>query len=183
MTGWCHTTCFPHRWKHLCYENPDTFFEWRFDELPSSHQPAPMHILVLRPSIEGFQSCCSVISTENSHLYGKYKGKISVAVGVDATYCSILVEGENNDSWGWFLAYIRSRVMHCPYLCELDWYKGTIATMSKEDLGWGPEHSHYCFCVSHLASYFHSRFHDKFLKMLLISAAYDSSIEWNDCKG
>lgn len=40
---------------------------------------------------------------------GKYQGAMLVAVGVDANDLSFLlasaiVEGENNDSWGWFMA-------------------------------------------------------------------------------
>lgn len=40
-------------------------------------------------------------------------------------------------------------------------------------LGQGPGWAHHLYCVRHLASNFLCRFHDKFLKMLLVRAAYD----------
>lgn len=74
---------------------------------------------------------------------------------------------------GWFMACIRSPVTQWPDLCESDRYKGTLTAMNEEDLEWGPEHAHYCFSVSHFASSFLSRFHDKFLKMLPVKAVYE----------
>lgn len=51
-------------------------------------------------------------------------------------------------------------------------HRGIIAIMNNEYLGWGPGQAHHRFCVRHLASNFHTRFHDKALKMLLVRAAY-----------
>ena len=36
-----------------------------------------------KPSIEGFQHCCLVISIDGTHLYGKYKGKLLIVMGCD----------------------------------------------------------------------------------------------------
>ena len=35
-----------------------------------------------KPSIEGFQHCRPVMSIDGTHLYGKYKGKLLIAMGV-----------------------------------------------------------------------------------------------------
>ena len=37
-----------------------------------------------RPCIVGFKKCRSVISIDATHLYGKYKGKLMIAMTIDA---------------------------------------------------------------------------------------------------
>lgn len=51
-------------------------------------------------------------SIDGSQLYIKYRGAILVAVEVDANdrlfhLSFTIVEGKNNDSWGWFMTCIR----------------------------------------------------------------------------
>ena len=36
------------------------------------------------PSIDGFKNCKPVISIDRTHLYGKYQGKLLVAMATDA---------------------------------------------------------------------------------------------------
>ena len=49
----------------------------------------------------------------------------------------VLTEGENIDSWGWFLACIRTRVTHRRELCVIsDQYIGIMVVMSDVHLGW-----------------------------------------------
>ena len=36
-----------------------------------------------KPSIEGFEHCRPVMSIDGTHLYGKYKGKLLIAIGCD----------------------------------------------------------------------------------------------------
>ena len=68
-----------------------------------------------KPSIDGFEHCCPVMSIDGTHLYGKYKGTLLIAMGCDINnklfpLAFSITEGENTDSWGWFLACIRNRV-------------------------------------------------------------------------
>ena len=58
-----------------------------------------------KPSIEGFQHCRPVISIDGTHLYGKYKGKLLIAMGCDGNnqlfpLAFAITECENTDSWG-----------------------------------------------------------------------------------
>ena len=58
-----------------------------------------------------FMHCRPVISIDATFLTGKYYGCLIIAIGVDAEDQLIplafaLTEGENNDSWEWFL-YIK----------------------------------------------------------------------------
>lgn len=69
---------------------------------------------------------------------------------------------------------IRSRVTQRLDLCVIpDQYMGTIAVMNDEYLDWGHEQAHQRLWAHHLVSNFHSRFHDKSLKMLLVRATYE----------
>ena len=68
-----------------------------------------------KPSIEGFKHCRPVMSIDDTHLYGKYKGTLLIAMGCDGNNQLFLltfsiIEGENIDSCGWLLACIRNRV-------------------------------------------------------------------------
>ena len=68
-----------------------------------------------KPSIEWSEHCRLVISIDGTHLYGKYKGTLLIAMGCDRNNQLFLLtfaitKGENIDSWGWFLACIRNRV-------------------------------------------------------------------------
>ena len=69
-----------------------------------------------KPSIEGFEHCRPVMSINGTHLYGKYKGMLLIAMGRNENNQLFplpfsITEGENTDSWGWFLACIRNRVI------------------------------------------------------------------------
>lgn len=96
-----------------------------------------------------------------------------------------IIEGEKNDNWDRFMACIRARVMQRPDLCVIsDRHKDIIMVMNNEHLGSHPGHASHHFCVQYLASYFHSRFHDKSLKMLTVRATYEqqptnSCMEWS----
>ena len=68
-----------------------------------------------KPSIEGFEHCRPILSIDGTHLYGKYKGTLMIAMGCDGNnqlfpLTFAIIKGENIDSWGWFLAWIRNRV-------------------------------------------------------------------------
>lgn len=145
-------------------ENPGTVVVWRSEDGPSAHTSQFLRVFwSFGPSIEGFPSCRPVISIDGTHLYGKYRGTMLVAVGVDANdqlfpLAFAIVEGENNDSWGWFMACIRMRVTQRADLCVIsDRHRSIIAAMNDDHLGWGPGHAHHRFCIRHLASNFHSR--------------------------
>ena len=48
-----------------------------------------------------------------------------------------IIEGENIDSWGWFLACIRNRVTQHMRICVIsDRHPGIMTTISDLHLGW-----------------------------------------------
>ena len=56
------------------------------------------------PSIEGIKHCCPVLSIDGTHLYGKDKGMLLIAMGCDRNnqlfpFAFAITECENIDSW------------------------------------------------------------------------------------
>ncbi|XP_010660151.1 uncharacterized protein LOC104881478 [Vitis vinifera] len=136
-----------------------------------------------QPSIEGFKHCRPVLSIDGTHLYGKYKGTLMIAMGCDGNnqlfpLAFALTEGENIDSWGWFLACIRTRVTNRRKLCVIsDRHPGIMAAMSDVHLGWSEPYAYHRVCMRHLASNFMTRFKDKILKNLMCRGALATKIE------
>ena len=94
-----------------------------------------------KPSIEGFEHCRPLISIDGTHLYKKYKGTLMIAMRCDGNnqlfpLTFSITEGENIDSWGWFLACIRNRVTQRMGICVIsDRHPGIMAAMSDPHLG------------------------------------------------
>jgi hypothetical protein len=58
--------------------------------------------------VASFAHCRPIISVDVTFLIGKYKGTLMVAVGMTVKnqllpLAFALIEGENNESWSWFL--------------------------------------------------------------------------------
>ena len=116
-----------------------------------------------KPSIEGFEHCRPVLSIDGTHLYGKYKGTLLIAMGCDGNnqlfpLAFAIIEGENINSWGWFLACIRNRVTQHPSI---------MVAMSDPHLGWAAPSAYHRICMHHLAGNFRTQFKNKLLKNLV----------------
>ncbi|XP_057740100.1 uncharacterized protein LOC130957248 [Arachis stenosperma] len=67
------------------------------------------------PCIEAFCHCKPLVSIDGTHLYGKYGGTLLVAIAQDGNsnilpVAFALVEGENAESWSFFLSHLRQHV-------------------------------------------------------------------------
>ena len=65
--------------------------------------------------VVGFKNCRPIIQIDGIHLYGKYKGKLLIAISIDRNdhifpFAFAIVEQESQDSWSWFLIALRR---HC----------------------------------------------------------------------
>ena len=72
--------------------------------------------LALGPCIEAFKHCRPVLCIDGTFLTGKYKGTILTAIAADGNNQLIqlaiaFVEGENGDSWFWFLERLKMAVV------------------------------------------------------------------------
>ncbi|KAK9991229.1 hypothetical protein SO802_026214 [Lithocarpus litseifolius] len=76
------------------------------------------------PTPEWFKHCRPMISIDATHLYGKYKGKLIIAMATNANnkiypLAFAVIESESTETWGWFLACIRKYVTSRSKLCVI----------------------------------------------------------------
>jgi hypothetical protein len=66
--------------------------------------------------VADFTHCRPIVSVDATFLTGKYKNTLMVAVGMTTgnqflPLAFALVEGENNESWSWFLRLVKKEVL------------------------------------------------------------------------
>ncbi|XP_052116380.1 uncharacterized protein LOC127746587 [Arachis duranensis] len=87
------------------------------------------------PCIEAFRHCKPVVSIDGTHLYGKYGGTLLLAIAQDGNsnilpIAFAFVEGENAESWSFFLSNLRSHVtLHGDILVISDRHNGIKAAL------------------------------------------------------
>ena len=157
--------------------NPGCVVIWKtFDSNMPNTEIFQRFFWSFKPSIEGFEHCRLVLIIDGTHLYGKYKGTLLIAMGCDENNESFslefaITEGENIDSWGWFLACIINRVTQWARICVIsDRYLSIMVAMSDPYLGWAASFAYHRICMRHLTSNFITRFKDKLLKNLVCKA-------------
>ena len=69
-----------------------------------------------QPSIDGFTHCRPVICIDGTHINGKYKGKLLVAMGINAdnkifSLAFAIIDEETLASWSWFLRNLSTHVV------------------------------------------------------------------------
>ncbi|XP_056694993.1 uncharacterized protein [Spinacia oleracea] len=161
--------------------NPGTVVLWR--KKAAEEQGKEMFKSVFwafAPSIQAFKHCRPVISVDGTHLYGKYKGTLLVAVAVDGDnkimpVAFAVVEKESIDDWTWFMACIREKVCPRRKLCVVsDRHIGLKHAMMSD--GWAPPDGFHRYCLRHMASNFQNKFKDKHLKNAIHKAALENQI-------
>ncbi|XP_020272023.1 uncharacterized protein LOC109847190 [Asparagus officinalis] len=74
----------PHYLEALKRENPRTVYEVSSDPVDGGERRFTGVFWAFGSCIEGFRYCRPLLSIDGTHLYGKYKGVLLVATGVDA---------------------------------------------------------------------------------------------------
>ncbi|XP_020262396.1 uncharacterized protein LOC109838356 [Asparagus officinalis] len=74
----------PHYLEALKRENPGIVYEVSSDPVDGGERRFTGVFWAFGPYIEGFRYCRPLLSIDGTHLYGKYKGVLLVATGVDA---------------------------------------------------------------------------------------------------
>ncbi|XP_057758259.1 uncharacterized protein LOC130978852 [Arachis stenosperma] len=130
------------------------------------------------PCIQAFRHCKPLMSIDGTHLYGKYGGTLLVAIAQDGNsnilpVAFALVEGENAESWSFFLSHLREHVTPQPGLLVIsDRHNGIKAALEAPDGGWLPPAAYRAFCIRHVAANFALTFKGKDARRLLVNAAY-----------
>ena len=97
--------------------NPGTVVEWLNHRTGTENRYKFQYLFqAFKPSIDGFTHCGLIILIDGTHLNGKYKGKILVAMGVTAAntcypLAFAIVDEETIASWSWFLRHLSTHVV------------------------------------------------------------------------
>ncbi|RYR54256.1 hypothetical protein Ahy_A06g029514 isoform H [Arachis hypogaea] len=105
------------------------------------------------PCIEAFRHCKPLVSIDGTHLYGKYGGTLLIAIAQDGNsnilpVAFALIEGENAESWAFFLSHLRQHVTPQPGLLVIsDRHNGIKDALEALDEGWLPPSAYRAFCI------------------------------------
>jgi len=158
--------------------NSGTIVEWKLLQTADPSVYVFQRVFwAFKPSIVGFRYCRPLITIDGTHLYGRYKGALLIAMASDANFqlfplAFAVVEGENADSWSWFMACVRARVTQREGLCVIsDRHAGILSTMNEVGSNWEQPHAFHIYCMRHLASNVNKQFKSIHVKNLFGKAA------------
>jgi hypothetical protein len=98
--------------------NPGSYYDNK--DYPCVEKPGKLVLqrsfLALGAYIQAFKFCRPVICIDGTFLTGKYKGTILTVVATDSNNQLLplviaFVEGENGDSWYWFLERLKNMMV------------------------------------------------------------------------
>ncbi|XP_015973497.1 uncharacterized protein LOC107496697 [Arachis duranensis] len=130
------------------------------------------------PYVEAFRHCKPLVSIDGTHLYDKYGGTLLMAIAQDGNSNILpiafsLVEGENTESWSFFLTNLRQHVTPQQGILVIsDRHNGIKAALENPNSGWLPPLAYRTFCIRHIAANFALSFKGTDAKRLLVNAAY-----------
>ncbi|XP_020987476.1 uncharacterized protein LOC110275628 [Arachis duranensis] len=130
------------------------------------------------PCIEAFRHCKPLVSIDGTHLYSKYGRTLLIAIAQDGNsnilpVAFALVEGENVESWSFFLSHLRQHVTpQSGLVVILDRHNGIKAALEAPNGGWLPPAAYCAFCIRHVAVNFALTFKGKDARRLLVNVAY-----------
>ncbi|XP_025671152.1 uncharacterized protein [Arachis hypogaea] len=130
------------------------------------------------PCVEAFRQCKPLVSIDGTHMYGNYEGTLLLAIAQDGNSNILpiafsLVEGENAESWSFFLINLRQHVTPQQGILVIsDRHNGIKAALENPNSGWLPPLAYRAFCIRHVAANFALSFKGTDAKHLLVNAAY-----------
>ncbi|XP_057761012.1 uncharacterized protein LOC130981430 [Arachis stenosperma] len=94
----------------------ETMLAYQGDDLVSDIRVLHRVFWSYYPYIRAFRHCKPVVKVDGTHLYGKYKGCLLVAVSQDGnnnivSIAFAIVEGETYNAWHFFLSNLRQHVV------------------------------------------------------------------------
>ncbi|VFQ74418.1 unnamed protein product [Cuscuta campestris] len=129
-----------------------------------------------KASIDDFHYCLPDVSVDGTHLYGKYKGTLLIAVAMTGNgeifpLAFSIVDVEDGESWKWFMTNIMRHVVPPHrHICIISYRHSGIdhAFNNVPELLGG--HVTRRFCLRHVRSNFHNKFRSKKLKNMMYKA-------------
>ncbi|RYR15176.1 hypothetical protein Ahy_B04g071902 [Arachis hypogaea] len=130
------------------------------------------------PCIVAFRHCKPLVQVDGTHLYGKYKGALLVAVAQDGNQNIVpvafaIVEGETADAWEFFLTNLRRYVVTIDGVGIIsDRHNSIDAAIARSNGAWSPPRAWHMFCIRHIGSNFLRRFKAPYLHKLVVNTGY-----------
>ncbi|XP_072072254.1 uncharacterized protein [Arachis hypogaea] len=117
-------------------------------------------------------------TVDGTHLYGKYKGCLLVAVSQDGNNNIVpiafaIVEGETSDAWYFFLSNLRQHVVTRDGVGLIsDRHESINAAVERSNGAWSPPRAFHMFCIRHIESNFLRKFKAPYLQKLVVNLGY-----------
>ncbi|XP_057745382.1 uncharacterized protein LOC130963269 [Arachis stenosperma] len=124
------------------------------------------------PCIVAFRHCKPLVQVDGTHLYGKYKGALLVAVAQDGNQNIVpiafaIVEGETADAWEFFLTNLRRYVVTIDGVGIIsDRHTSIDTAIARSNGAWSPPRVWHMYCIRHIGSNFLRRFKAPYLHKL-----------------
>ncbi|RYR13648.1 hypothetical protein Ahy_B04g070530 isoform C [Arachis hypogaea] len=168
----------------MCHKEPSAVVH--FETMPAYQgDDLVSHIRVLHrvfwsyyPCIKAFRHCKPFVQVDGTHLYGKYKGCLLVAVSQDGNNNIVpiafaIVEGETSDAWHFFLSNLRQHVVTRDGVGLIsDRHESINAAVERSNGAWSPPRAFHMFCIRHIESNFLQKFKAPYLQKLVVSIGY-----------
>ncbi|XP_025625200.1 uncharacterized protein [Arachis hypogaea] len=122
------------------------------------------------------------IRVDGTHLYGKYKGCLLVAVSQDGNNNIVpiafaIVEGETSDAWHFFLSNLRQHVVTRDGVGLIsDRHESINAAVARSNGAWSPPRAFHMFCIRHIESNFLRKFTAPYLQKLVVNIGYSRTV-------
>ncbi|XP_027368460.1 cation/H(+) antiporter 15-like [Abrus precatorius] len=140
------------------------------------------------PCIRAFRYCKPLVQVDGTHLYGKYKGALLVAVAQDDNQNILLigfaiVEGKTADDWQFFLENLCKHVVTQDGVGIIsDRHKSINAAIRRSNRQWEPPKAFHMYCIRHIAANFLQRFKTPYLHKLIICIDSGGDISYSSTK-
>ncbi|KAE8729831.1 SsDNA-binding transcriptional regulator isoform 1 [Hibiscus syriacus] len=152
---------------------------------PLGYMPSPQGFMIPY----GVKYCKPVVQIDGTFLYGKYKQVLLLVVVQDGNHNILpiafaLVQGEDTESWAFFLKNLRLHVVTREQVCIIsDRGAGIKATMDSLGPMWKPPHVQHRYCVRHIAANYYEKYKKNDERQLVmpmgLSLCYKSCLEKN----
>ncbi|XP_039133318.1 uncharacterized protein LOC120270392 [Dioscorea cayenensis subsp. rotundata] len=125
--------------------------------------------------VEAFKYCKPVIQIDGTHIYGKYKGTLLLAIAQDGNKNILpigfaIVEGETLGGWTFFLRNLRSSVTPQQGICFIsdrhESIKSAFRSLGRE---MSAPHAYHVYCIRHISANFMRRFRNKEMQRIVVN--------------
>ncbi|XP_057730251.1 uncharacterized protein LOC130945559 [Arachis stenosperma] len=157
----------------MCHKEPsavvhfETMPAYQGDDLVSDIRVLHRVFWNYYPCIRAFRHCKPVVQVDETHLYGKYKGCLLVAVSQDGNNNIVpiafaIVEGETSNADGVGLVSDR--------------HESINAAVERSNGAWSPPRAFHMFCIRHIESNFLRKFKAPYLQKLVVNIGYSRKV-------